>query len=108
MSPSAQYTEFVENKYDGGHNQEEAEDEAQCELGNHPHKTRADDRAGNRAHGDGNARRVIDVSQQSLLDDAGMARIITAISDVPDAWRISMPIRDSMRGTMMNPPPTPT
>ena len=30
LGPSAQYTEFVEHKYDGGHNQEAAEDEARA------------------------------------------------------------------------------
>ena len=38
----------------------------------------------------------------------GTARIITAMSDVPDAWRMAMPTSDSMSGTMMKPPPTPT
>ena len=62
LGPSAQYTEFVEHKYDGGHNQEAAEDEAQGQLGNHAHEARADDRAGDGPHDDGDARRVVDVA----------------------------------------------
>ena len=38
----------------------------------------------------------------------GMAKIMTAMSEVPDALRMGMPIIESMSGTMMNPPPTPT
>ena len=38
----------------------------------------------------------------------GMASIVTAISDVPDACFIEMPPNWMKRGTMRKPPPTPT